>query len=133
VKHPRPTPSPTTQPFWDATADRRFLVQHCPSCSTAQFYPKATCTSCGSLDLDWVEASGRAAVHTFTIARRPTHPAFAGAEPYVVAILELAEGPRVTGNVVGCDVDDVRIGMPVRLDWDDAGEDGIRLPLWRPA
>ena len=50
-----------------------------------------------------------------------------------MAIVELAEGPRVTGNVVDCDVDDVRVGMPLELDWDEQGDDGIRLPLWRPA
>ena len=72
-------------------------------------------------------------MHTFTVARRPTHPAFAADVPYVVAIVELAEGPRVTGNVVGCDVDAVRVGMPLQVDWDEPGEDGIRLPLWRPA
>ncbi len=133
MTRPRPTPSPTTQPFWDATADGRFLIQRCPRCAAAQSYPKATCTTCGSLDLDWEEASGRATVHTFTVARRPTHPAFAADVPYVVAIVELAEGPRVTGNVVGCDVDAVRVGMPLQVDWDEPGDDGIRLPLWRPA
>jgi len=135
VKRPRPIPSPTTQPFWDATADGRFLIQRCPACGSAQFYPKATCTTCGSVELGWEEASGRATVHTFTVARRATHPAFADAGPYVIAIVELAEGPRVTGNIVmgvGGDVDDVHVGMPVELDWDEPDEDGIRLPLWRP-
>jgi uncharacterized OB-fold protein len=129
----RPTPSPTTRPFWDATAEGRFLIQRCPRCTAAQFYPKATCTTCGSAELEWEDASGEATVHTFTVARRPTHPAFSGDEPYVIAILELAEGPRVTGNVVGCDVDDVHVTMPVRLDWDEPDENGIRLPRWRPA
>ena len=130
---PRPTPSPTTQPFWDATADERFLVQRCTNCGHAQFYPRATCTACAATTLDWQPASGDATLHTFTIARRATHPAFDGSEPYVVAIVELAEGPRVTGSVVECDVDDVRVGMPLQLVWDEPGEDGFRLPLWAPA
>ena len=130
---PRPTPSPPTEAFWAATGDRRFLIQRCRACGAAQFYPKATCTTCGSADLEWQDASGQGTLHTFTVARRPTHPAFDGSEPYVVAIVELAEGPRVTGNVVGCDVDAVRVGMALELDWDEQGEDGIRLPLWRPA
>lgn len=129
----RPTPSPVTAPFWSATADRRFLIQRCSVCSVAQFYPRATCTGCGSLDLGWEAASGRAVLHTFTIARRATHPGFTGAEPYVIAIVELAEGPKVTGNVVDCPVDDVHIGMALELGWDDLGNDGIRLPLWHPA
>lgn len=133
MSRPRPTPSPTTQAFWDATADERFLLQRCPRCKSAQFYPKATCTTCGSADLDWEAASGQGTLYTFTVARRATHPAFEGAEPYVIAIVELAEGPRVTGNLVDCAVDDVRVGMAVELGWDEPDADGIRLPLWHPA
>jgi uncharacterized OB-fold protein len=125
-------PSPATERFWAATADEQLLMQRCAACGHVQLYPRATCTSCGSTELGWEPASGRATLHTFTVARRATHPAFDGAEPYVVAIVELAEGPRITGNVVGCPVDDVRVGMPLELAWDDPGEDGIRLPLWRP-
>jgi uncharacterized protein len=126
-------PSPTTEAFWAATADEQLLLQRCASCGHTQLYPRATCTNCSSTELGWDRASGRATLHTYTVARRATHPAFDGAEPYVVAIVELAEGPRITGNVVGCRVDDVRVGMPLELTWDEPGEDGIRLPLWRPA
>ncbi|MCU1504066.1 MAG: hypothetical protein JWM12_3420, partial [Ilumatobacteraceae bacterium] len=100
MRRVRPTPSPTTARFWAATADREFLIQRCRACAAAQFYPRATCTNCGSLELDWEAASGQATVHTFTVARRATHPAFAGEEPYVIAIVELAEGPRTTGNLI---------------------------------
>lgn len=133
MSRPRPTPSPPTEAFWAATADSRFLIQRCRACTSAQFYPKATCTTCGSSALDWEPASGQATLHTYTIARRATHPKFDGTEPYVVAIVELAEGPRVTGNVVDCPVGEVRIGMPLELSWDEKGDDGISLPLWRPA
>jgi uncharacterized OB-fold protein len=133
VRRPRPTPSPTTEAFWAATAEGQFLLQRCRACGAVQFYPKTTCTTCGSGALDWEAASGRGTLHTFTVARRATHPAFEGSDPYVVAIVELAEGPRVTGNLVDCPVDDVRIGMAVELVWDDQDGDGIRLPLWRPA
>jgi uncharacterized OB-fold protein len=133
MSRPRPTPSPTTAAFWAATAEQRFLLQRCRSCGNAQFYPKTTCTTCGADELDWEDASGRGTLYTFTVARRPTHPAFTGTEPYVVAIIELAEGPRVTGNLVDCPVDDVRVGMPVELGWDEPDTDGISLPLWHPA
>jgi uncharacterized OB-fold protein len=133
MSRPRPTPSPTTAAFWAATAENRFLLQRCRACGKAQFYPKTTCTTCASDELDWEDASGEGTLYTFTVARRPTHPAFAGTEPYIVAIIELAEGPRVTGNLVDCPVDDVRVGMAVGLGWDEPDADGIRLPLWHPA
>jgi uncharacterized OB-fold protein len=133
VSRPRPTPSPPTEAFWAATADSQFLLQRCRACASAQFYPKVTCTTCGSSDLDWEAASGRGTLHTFTVARRPTHPAFEGTEPYVVAIIELEEGPRVTSNLVECPLDEVRVGMAVELVWDEQNADGIRLPLWQPA
>jgi uncharacterized OB-fold protein len=130
---PRPRPSPTTRPFWEATAEGRFLIQRCGACRAAIFYPKSTCPSCGSVELGWEDASGRGVVHTFTVARRPTHPAFAGDEPYVVAVVELAEGPRVTTNIVGCAAEDVRVDLPVEVTFEEAGPDGIALPLFRPA
>ena len=133
MRRPRPTPSPTTEEFWAATADQRLLLQRCRRCGQLQFYPRPTCTTCGAAELDWEAASGRGSVYTFTVARRATHPAFAGAEPYVIAIVELDEGPRLTGNVVECPVDDVSVGLRVELCWDEPGADGIRLPLWRPA
>jgi uncharacterized OB-fold protein len=133
VNRPRPTPSPLTQPFWAATAEGRFLLQHCNACSADIFYPRANCPTCGSTDLGWKDASGRGTLHTFTVARRPTHPAFNGAPPVILAIVELAEGPRVTTNLVDCEPADVSVGMPVELTWDEVGEDGIALPLFRPA
>jgi uncharacterized OB-fold protein len=130
---PRPNTSPVTEPFWDATGQGRFLIQRCPRCQHATFYPKPTCPNCGSPELNWEDASGRATVHTFSIARRATHPAFTGQEPYVVAIVELDEGPMVTTNIVDIPPEEVRIGMPVEVTFEDVGEDGIALPLFRPA
>jgi uncharacterized OB-fold protein len=90
------------------------------------------CTECGSQALEWVVACGRGTVYSYTVARRPTHPAFAERVPYVIAIVELDEGPRVTTNVVDCDPDAVRIGLPVELTF-EAPVDGIALPLFRPS
>jgi uncharacterized OB-fold protein len=134
VSHPRvPEPSPITRPFWEATARGTFLIQRCTSCKAAIFYPRPACPECGSMTLDWEPASGQGTVHTFSIARRPTHPAFTGDEPYVVAIVELAEGPHVTTNIVGCAPEAVKIGMPVQLTFTEVGEDGVALPQFQPA
>jgi uncharacterized OB-fold protein len=133
VQRPRPRPSDLTRPFWEATAEGRFLLQHCNACSAAIFYPRASCPTCGSTDLGWQDASGRGTLHTFTIPRRPTHPAFAGAPPIILAIVELAEGPRITTNLVECEPADVTVGMAVELTFDEVGDDGFALPLFRPA
>ncbi len=133
MSHPRPgRASVVTRPFWEATAEGRFLIQRCGACHKAAFYPRPACPHCGSAELGWEDACGAATVHTFSIARRPTHPKFTGDEPYVVAIVELAEGPHVTTNIVECDPDDVWIGMPVELVFDEVGDDGYALALFRP-
>ena len=129
---PRPEPTPISRPFWDATAQGRFLIQRCRACSTAIFYPKVTCTSCGSVELGWEEASGQGTVHTFSVARRATHPKFTGKEPYVVAIVELAEGPRVTTNIVGCEPAAVHVGMAVHVHFEPVGADGFAMPVFAP-
>lgn len=131
VLRPLPRPSEHSQEFWAATTEGRFLLQRCEACDEAIFYPRVNCPSCGSTDLVNTDASGRGTVHTFTIARRPTHRAFADATPYVIAIVELAEGPHVTTNIVECDPDGVTVGMAVELTFADE-VDGIALPLFRP-
>lgn len=131
IHRPQPRPSEHSSRFWSATAEGRFLIQTCATCGDTTFYPKVTCPTCGSIDLVDTEASGQGTVFTFTIARRPTHKAFADAGPYVIAIVELAEGPHVTTNIVDCDPADVTIGMPVDVTFADT-VDGIALPLFRP-
>ncbi|MDR7551332.1 MAG: Zn-ribbon domain-containing OB-fold protein [Armatimonadota bacterium] len=126
-----PQPSPLTAPFWQAARRRELLVQRCCACAGFVFYPRWNCPHCGARDLEWVRVSGRGTVYTYTVARRPTHPAFADRVPYVIAIVELEEGPRMTTNIVGCDPDTVRIGMPVEAVFEDMSED-ITLVMFRP-
>lgn len=132
ISRPQPRPTEQSARFWEATAEGRFVIQRCGSCNEATFYPKVNCPSCGSTDLVDVDASGRGTVFTYTVARRPTHRAFAEAGPYVIAIVELEEGPHVTTNLVECDPDEVSIGMAVAVTFADE-VDGVALPLFRPA
>ena len=118
-----------TAPWWDATRERRLLVQRCRSCGRHQHYPRDVCTSCGALDPEFVEASGRGAVYSFTIVNRAPAPAFE--PPYVVALVRLEEGPVLLSNVVGCPPDDVRCDMTVAVVWEDL-DDGRRLPMFTP-
>jgi hypothetical protein len=82
--------------------------------------------------MGWGQACGRGVVHTFTVVRQSTEPFFKARVPYVVAMVELEEGPRIMSNVIGCPVDEVHIGMPVIVTFIDAGE-GLSLPVFEPS
>lgn len=123
-------PSPEWAEWWDATRERRLLIQRCTGCGNHQHYPRPLCTKCGSADLAWDEAAGSAVVYSCTTVHRAPVPV--PATPYVVALVRLAEGPVLLTNIVGCDPDDVRCDLPVMLTW-EAVEDGRNVPLFRPA
>lgn len=128
---PLPHPSPLTRPFWDGARSRVLRVQRCDDCATHIFYPRYLCPACGGDRIPWVTTSGRGTIFTYTIARRPTHPAFADRVPYVIAVVELEEGPKLTTNIVEVDLDDLAIGMPVEATFKDV--DDITLVHFRPA
>jgi len=132
VQPPLPHPSPISAPYWEAARRHELRIQRCVICRQHVFYPRLNCPACGSQQLDWVIASGRGTIYTYTIARRPTHPSFAGRTPLVIAIVELDEGPRMTTNIVGCDPDSVQIGMPVEAVFDDVSPE-TTLVFFRPA
>lgn len=127
---PLPKPDDVTSTYWDGCARGELLIQHCPNCGNRQFYPRAMCTVCASTP-EWERASGRGTVHTFTVIRQNHAKPFRDLLPYVVAMIELDEGPRMMGNVVGGPVEDVAVGMPVEVFF-DAADDELSLPFWRP-
>lgn len=129
---PIPMPDQDTQPYWEAAKRHELLLQRCLDCGQYRFYPRIVCPQCMSDKTEWVKASGRGEVYSFTITYRPPSPAFAADVPYVVAIIELQEGVRMMSNIVGCDPHEVKIGMPVEVVFEDISED-IALPKFRPA
>ncbi len=134
LPYPKPLPQPTavTKPYWDAAREHRLSLLRCGSCDRYVFYPRPLCPFCAGADLVWTDVSGRASVYSYTVARRPTARPFEPDVPYVIAIVELAEGPHMTTNIVGCDPDSVRIGMPVEVEFEDA-TDEVTLVKFRPA
>mgnify|MGYP001341657863 CR=1 FL=1 len=128
---PIPFVDNVTKPFWDATVEGRLTFQECPACGHRQFYPRAICTACGGTP-ELVDAAGTGTVHTFTVIRQFGGPGFKDELPYVVAMIELDEGPRMMGNVTDVDPELVRIGDPVQVWFAPAG-DRCAIPLWRPA
>jgi uncharacterized protein len=128
---PLPSPDVISAEYWAALASGRLLVQNCQECGRRQFYPRALCTQCGAVPV-WEEVSGRGTVYTFTIIRQNGVPPFRDETPYVVAMIELEEGPRLMGNITGCSVDEVRVGMAVRA-YAVGVEPGMAIPMWEPA
>ncbi len=127
-----PPVTETSQPFWDATREQRLLLQWCTTCDEPVWFPREVCPGCRGDTLEWRPASGRGEVYACTVEHRPTMPTPFGDAPYVVAIVELAEGPRLLTNVVGCPPDSVSVGMRVQVTWEELS-DGRNLPLFEPA
>lgn len=127
---PVPFPTADSQEFWAGCAEEKLLIQKCGDCGEHQHYPRSLCTVCGSHDLSMIEASGRGEVFTFTINHRAPRPAFGENGPYVIALIDLDEGPRLMMNVIGCDPSDVHIGMKVRTVFEDRGD--MKLPQAAP-
>ena len=129
-----PAPSPQinveTQPYWDATAEGRLILARCKGCSTVIWYPRAFCPECESFDIEWIEASGKGTVYSFTINRRGQGDY--RDLVYVLAYVELEEGPRMLTNIVDCDPETITVGQSVQVVF-HATKDGPSLPRFRPA
>lgn len=128
---PLPAPDDITRPYWEAAARGELLIQECPACGHRQFYPRALCTSCAATP-EWRTSSGRGTVYTFTVIRQNYSEPFRSMMPYIVAMVELEEGPRLMSNITDCSPEEVSIGMPVEV-WFEPLEEGLAIPLFRPA
>lgn len=127
-----PTPDAATEPYWTAAAQHRFQMPRCDDCGKFHFYPRALCPHCSSPRLTWAACSGRGTVYSYTIVHRAPSPALADKVPYAVAIVEVEEGPHLMTNIMNVKPEDVRIGMPVRVDYDDLAPE-TALPVFVPA
>ena len=132
MERPIPTPSPETEPFWQGCRDGELLLQRCRACGNLQYYPRAVCTGCLSSDLDWRRASGRGRIHSFTTVHRALSPVFEDDLPYVVAVIELEEGPRMVSRIVGCESRRLAIEQPVEVAFERVSDE-LTLPVFRPA
>jgi uncharacterized OB-fold protein len=119
-----PIPDPVTRPFWDAAADGRFLIGRCKDTGRHFFPPRGVSPFTLSPNVELVEASGQGSVYSYTVMRTK--------EPYIPAMVELAEGPRIFTNLVEVAPEAVRIGMAVKLAWTPT-EGGPPVPMFRPA
>jgi uncharacterized OB-fold protein len=136
VRKPLPAITTEAKPFWDAAAQQKLMIQHCQNCQAWVWTPRPSCHECGSENLQWTQMSGKGEVYSFTVIRqvvgRAASKAFEPDIPYVIAWVDLAEGPRLITNIVGCPVDEVKLGMKVTVQFEQASEK-VWLPKFIPA
>jgi uncharacterized OB-fold protein len=128
---PLPATTPETMPFWDAARRHELQIQRCTACGHRWFPPSLLCPECLSEAFEWQVVSGQGTLFSFVIFHRPYHAGYKGEVPYNVSIVELAEGPRLLTNVVGCPNDALEIGMPLEVVFDDV-TDEVSLPKFQP-
>jgi len=120
-----------SRPFWDATRERRVMIQYDREAGAYQFYPRPTSIYTGRRHaLEWREVSGRGQIFSFTIVRRAREP-FRGHEPYFLTLVTLDEGINIMSNVRGCGLEEMAVGLRVRPSWLPL-PDGRNLLLFEP-
>ena len=132
ARYDLPIPDDYTQTWWDAAADGRLLVVRCRTCGEAHYYPRPFCPRCGSQDVSWEESSGRATLYTWSVVHQNDLPPFRDKLPYVAAVVDLDEGPRMMTNVVGAEPAELRVGMALQVSFSELA-DGYHVPVFRPA
>jgi uncharacterized OB-fold protein len=125
-----PRPTPLTEPWWQACGREELLIQKCADCGHYQFYPRRLCTACGGSDPRWVQATGRGRIRSFTIVRHAVSPAYKPELPYVIALVELEEGPVMMSSLLDTDPESVRSGQAVEVVF-EAWTDDITMPKFR--
>ena len=130
-RKPLPRIDEESRGWWEALVRHELYVQECGACGTRRLPPRAVCPACLSSAVCWVRSAGRGTVYSFTVTHQNQAPGFREALPYVLAVVELAEGPRMMTNLVACAPEAVRIGMAVEVVFDDVTPD-VTLPMFRP-
>jgi uncharacterized OB-fold protein len=130
VKREAPKPRSYSKPFWDATREKKLIIQYCRKSGKYQFFPRATSLFTGHPDLEWREVSGKGEIFSFTVARRAREP-FQGHEPFFIATVTLDVGVNVLANIVHCELDEMRIGLPVKPFWAPL-PNGTHLLMFEP-
>jgi len=128
---PLPDMSDDTKSYWEGCKRHKLLLPKCRACGKTFFFPRDFCAQCLSEDIEWIQMSGRGKVHTFSVIERPPSAPFAEDVPYVVAIIELDEGPRMMSDLVDIAPEHVRVDMAVEVVFEDITED-VALPRFHP-
>ncbi len=125
---PIPRPNADTRPYWEAAQQDRLVLQHCADCGARQAIPRSYCGTCHSANLTWRDSSGIGRIASFSVVHRAPTKAFRDHLPYVLALVDMAEGVRLMLNVIGEDRLDTQIGDRVRVVFEPRGADGFKMP-----
>ena len=119
---PAPQPTADAGPYWEAAREGRLVVQTCANCGTMRFFPSHLCRACGSAEHTWEQVSGKGTIYSITIVHRAPTPAFRENAPYAVALVNLAEGPRMLANIIGDGALEAKIGDAVEVCFEMRGD-----------
>jgi uncharacterized OB-fold protein len=131
AQRPRPDPTGDTRGYWEGARRHQLVLQRCLACSAYRHDPRPMCPECHSLEFEWASVSGRGRVYSYAIVHQPLHPFWLDQMPYNVVLVELEEGIRLISNLVDCANEEISIGMPVSVCFEDLSEE-ISLPMFRP-
>ena len=127
---PIPEVSPALAPYFAAARAGRLVVQRCTGCGALRFPPRELCSACLATEAAWQEVSGRGEIFSYYVMHQIYHPGFAAEVPYAVVVVKLEEGPKLTSNVVDCPLDEITIGMPVEVVFEELSPE-VTLPKFR--
>ncbi len=126
---PVPHATPESQSYWNGVAEGRLRLQRCSQCGLVRHYPQLVCTKCYSVAVEWIDASGRGTIHSWTVAHHAFHPAFKADLPYTLVTIDLEEGPRALGRLDLASQSKLHIGMAVQVSF-PANDQGVKLPMF---
>ncbi|MDI3386492.1 Zn-ribbon domain-containing OB-fold protein [Streptomyces sp. B-S-A8] len=133
VRFDLPEPDAFTRPYWDAAAEGKLLLRRCGACGRTHHYPREFCPHCWhDADVEWIEAAGTATLYTWSVVHRNDLPPFGSRTPYVAAVVDLAEGPRMMTEVVDCPEGRLRVGMELDVAFRAECDGEIVVPVFRP-
>jgi uncharacterized OB-fold protein len=128
---PLPIINDDNRQYWEYCQRHELRMQRCNDCGYIRFPPGVLCPRCHSMDAGWVKLSGKGKIYSFVVYRVSYHPSYADDIPYAVAVIQLAEGPRMESNITGSKVENLRIDMPVEVYFDDVTAE-VSLPKFKP-
>lgn len=127
---PLPIINDDNHQYWEYCQQHELRMQQCNNCGYIRFPPSFLCPQCHSMDSEWEKLSGRGKIYSFVVYRVSYHPSYADDIPYAVAVIQLAEGPRMESNITDIKLEDLKVDMPVEVYFDDVTAE-VSLPKFR--